>query len=149
MVFFCQLVQVFRSFLCTDFWENFWVGFFWHLNKVDFTGTRLKLSFDYSFFVWTIIRTRTNLSVPCNPLCGTYYGPTFEQQYPEDLRINIVFTGTFLTEYSINFLMISRVIDFLLVVLWLLMFKVWGIIGTSKIEFFNFSGTERANKLVL
>ena len=39
--------------------------------------------------------------------------------------------------------MISRMIDLALVVLYFLMFKVCGIIGISKIEFFNFSGTER------
>ena len=38
--------------------------------------------------------------------------------------------------------MVSRLIDFPLVVIKLLMFKVCGIIGISKTEFFNFSGTE-------
>ena len=42
--------------------------------------------------------------------------------------------------------MAYRLIDFALVVLKLLMFKVCGIIGTSKIEFFNFSGKERFSK---
>ena len=42
--------------------------------------------------------------------------------------------------------MISRLIDFALVVLKLLMFKVCGIIGISKIEFFSFSGTERVEQ---
>ena len=41
--------------------------------------------------------------------------------------------------------MILRLIDFALVVLQLLMFKVYRIIGISKIEFFNFSGTDRVN----
>ena len=41
--------------------------------------------------------------------------------------------------------MISRLIDFALVVLNLLIFRVCGITGTSKIEIFNFSGTERVN----
>ena len=39
--------------------------------------------------------------------------------------------------------MISRMIDLTIVVLYFLMFKVCGIIGISKIEFFNFSGAER------
>ena len=39
--------------------------------------------------------------------------------------------------------MISRMIDLALEVLYFLMFKVCGIIGISKIDFFNFSGTER------
>ena len=39
--------------------------------------------------------------------------------------------------------MVCRLIDFALVVLKLLMFKGRGVIGISKIEFFNFSGTER------
>ena len=43
--------------------------------------------------------------------------------------------------------MLSRLIDFPLVVLKLLMFKVCVIIGISKIEFFNFSGTERVKEI--
>ena len=39
--------------------------------------------------------------------------------------------------------MVCRLIDFALIVLKFLMFNVCVIIGTSKIEFFNFSGTER------
>ena len=42
--------------------------------------------------------------------------------------------------------MTSNLIDFALVVLWLFMFKDCGIIGISKIEFFNSSGTEKINK---
>ena len=45
--------------------------------------------------------------------------------------------------------MISRLIDVAVVVLWLLMFKVSGIIGISKTKFFNFSGTERVNEFKL
>ena len=41
--------------------------------------------------------------------------------------------------------MVCSLIDFALVVLDILMFNVWGIIGISEIEFFNFSGTERVN----
>ena len=57
--------------------------------------------------------------------------------------VNIVFAGTFSKEYSSSFLRLWRLIDFAVVVLKLLMFKVCVIIGISKIEFFNFSGTER------
>ena len=39
--------------------------------------------------------------------------------------------------------MVFRLIDFALVVLKLLMLEVCVIIGYSKIEFFNFSGTEK------
>ena len=41
--------------------------------------------------------------------------------------------------------MVRRLIGFAFVVLKLLVFKVCGIIGISKIEFFNFSDTERVN----
>ena len=41
--------------------------------------------------------------------------------------------------------MVCRLIDLALVVLKLLIFTVCGIIGFSKIEFFNFSGTGRVN----
>ena len=43
--------------------------------------------------------------------------------------------------------MVCRLIDFALVVLKLLMFKVCVIVGISKIEFFNFSGTERVKEV--
>ena len=57
--------------------------------------------------------------------------------------VNTAFARTCFKKYSISFLMISRLIDIALVVIWLLMFKGCRIIGTSKIEFFNFSGNER------
>ena len=45
--------------------------------------------------------------------------------------------------------MVRRLIDFALVVLKLLMFKVCAIIDFSKIEFFDFSGTERVINLFI
>ena len=44
-----------------------------------------------------------------------------------------------------NFLMVCKLIGFELVVFKLLMFKICGIIGISKIEFLNFFGTENVN----
>ena len=41
--------------------------------------------------------------------------------------------------------MVCRLISFIFVVLKLFIFTLCGIIGISKIEFFNFSGTERVN----
>ena len=63
------------------------------------------------------------------------------------VRVNIAFTMTF-KENSISFLKVCRLVDFALVVLKLLMFKVCGIIGISKTEFFNFSGTGRVNSFL-
>ena len=54
--------------------------------------------------------------------------------------------GAFVKEYSISFLVVCRLINFALVILKLFMFKVDGIIGISKIEFFNFSGSERVKE---
>ena len=42
--------------------------------------------------------------------------------------------------------MVCKFIDFALVVFKLLMFKIFGIIGISKVEFFDFSGTERVKQ---
>ena len=58
----------------------------------------------------------------------------------------IAFTSMFVKEFLIRFVMTSRFIDFALVILYLLMFKVCGVIGISMIEFFNFSGTERVKQ---
>ena len=60
------------------------------------------------------------------------------------VRVNIVFPKN---EYSISFLMISKLIDFALVVLYFSMFKVCGIIGISKIEFLNFPELKELNKI--
>ena len=62
------------------------------------------------------------------------------------VRVNIAFAATFFREYSTSFVMVRKLIDFALVVLKLLMFKVCVIIGISKIGIFNFSGTERFKK---
>ena len=62
------------------------------------------------------------------------------------VKVNIAFKRKCFEEYSINFLMISRLIDFALVVLQLFMFKMCGIIGISKIVFFSFSGIERVKQ---
>ena len=42
--------------------------------------------------------------------------------------------------------MVCRLIDFALLILKLLMFKLCAIIGISKIGFFNFSGKERVKQ---
>ena len=42
--------------------------------------------------------------------------------------------------------MVCRLIDFVFVVLKIMLFKVCGIIGISKITFFNFSGIERVKE---
>ena len=52
----------------------------------------------------------------------------------------------FFTKYSIKFLMLCRLIDFALVVVKLLTVKACGIIGISKIKFFNVSGSEKGKK---
>ena len=62
-----------------------------------------------------------------------------------DLFQRVQWPRTFFEEYSIRFLIVCKLINLALVVLKFLMFKVCGIIGISKIEFFNFSGTERVN----
>ena len=62
------------------------------------------------------------------------------------VRVNAAFVGMFFKEYLISFLMVCRLVDITLVVLKLLMFKVGGIIGISKIQFLNFSGTDRVKQ---
>ena len=54
------------------------------------------------------------------------------------VRGNIAFAGTFLKEYLTSFLMVCRFIDFALVALKLLIFKVCVIIDIAKIEIFDF-----------
>ena len=63
------------------------------------------------------------------------------------IRVNIAITRAFFKEHLISFLIVCKLIDLALVVLKLLIFKFCGIIGISKIEFFNFSGNEKINYL--
>ena len=53
----------------------------------------------------------------CDPLRRWWSQPTFEQQYHENCKSKHCLDATFLKEYSISFLVISRLIDFSLVVL--------------------------------
>ena len=71
------------------------------------------------------------------------YRPAFEQQYIQNGKGKHCLYRMFFKEYKLNCLVACRLIVFALVVLKSLMFKVCGIIGLPKIEFFNFSGTER------
>ena len=86
-----------------------------------------------------------NPFAPCTPFGATKYGPTFGQQSPKKERVNNVFEHI-LKEYSTSFLVVCRLIDFARVLLKLFMFKVCVIIGISKIEFFNFCGTEKVKQ---
>ena len=83
------------------------------------------------------------LSLPVTSCAGYNTNLASKSNISEKMRANIAFTTPSFKEYSISFLMISRLIDFALAVLQLLMFNVCGVIGISKIMLFNFSGTER------
>ena len=62
------------------------------------------------------------------------------------VTVNTTFTATFFKKHLIRFLMVCRLIYFALVVFKLFMFNVCGIIGVTKIEFSNISGTERVKQ---
>ena len=66
-----------------------------------------------------------------------------DSNFSKTVRVNIAFPATFFKEYLTSFVIVCRLIDFALVALKLLIFKVYVIIGISKIEIFDFSGTER------
>ena len=51
------------------------------------------------------------------------------------ISVNIAFTRRFYKEYSISFLMVCRLIDFLFVVLKLLMFKIVELLASQKPSF--------------
>ena len=80
---------------------------------------------------------------------GHKTNPPSDSNILKTVRVNIAFAAPFFKEYPTSFLMLCRLIDFALVVLKLLMFKVCVIIGTSKIECFNFSGAVRVKDKIL
>ena len=87
-----------------------------------------------------IFHCKFNPFALCTPCTGHNTDLTSSSNISKTVRVNIVFTIVL-----ISFLMICRLKDPAHVVLQLLIFKVCGIIGISKIEFFNFSDTERVN----
>ena len=74
------------------------------------------------------------LSLPVPRWVGDNTDLNSNRNISKTIRINIVFKMAVFKEYSIIFLMVFRLIDFALVVLKLLMFKVCRLTGTSKIE---------------
>ena len=86
------------------------------------------------------------LSLPVPRWAGDNTGLPSDSNISKTVRVNIAFAATIFKEYSTSFPMVCRLIDFALVILKLLMFKVCVIIGISKIKIFNFSGTERVKK---
>ena len=95
-------------------------------------------------FFWFFTETLT-LSLPVPLSAGDNTDLPSDSNISKTVRVKIAFTRRLFKEYSTSFLMVCRLIDFALVVLRLLMFKVCGSIGISKIEFFNYSGNERVN----
>ena len=88
-----------------------------------------------------------NLSLPVPRQVGDTTDPHSNSNISKTVIINFTFTQIFFEEYSINFLIKSRLIDFALVVVQLLMFKIYRNIGISKIEFFSFLGLKGLNKV--
>ena len=86
------------------------------------------------------------LSLPAPRWTGGNTDLRSESNISKTVRVNIAFDATFLKEYLTSFLMVCSLIDFALVAFKLLMFKVCVIIGLSKIEIFNFYGTEMVKK---
>ena len=109
-----------------------------------------KASSDISTFFHLMIFMLHILTLSLPVLCwaGDNTDLPLDSNISKTVTVNIACTRTFFKEYSLNFLMVCRLIDFVLPVPKLLMFKVCGIIGISKIEYFNFSGTERVKKLI-
>ena len=95
----------------------------------------------FSVFYWSL-----NPFVPFTPLGGLQYQPIFGQQYPKNGKNKDCLCQTSFKEYSTNLLMVWSLIGFTFVVLKLFMFKVCVAISISKIEFLNFSGTERVKQ---
>ena len=73
----------------------------------------------------------------------SYYQSAFEEQYQQSDDSKHCLGIVFLKGCLMSFLMISRLIDFALMILQLFMLKVCAIIEVTNIDFFNYSRTER------
>ena len=88
-------------------------------------------------------------TLPFHSLCQAGRGaiPTHIQRaISPKPQINIAFGKMFFKEYSGSVRVVYRLINFAIVVLNLLIFKGYVVIGISKIQFFNFSSTEEVKQ---
>ena len=135
-------LEIYYTVLTLSFYEDLW-----SFTKISCQKKRLWFALIHFFitgaFLFKIFKKIFNRLAPCAPLGGSQYRPNFGLQYLGNGKRKHYLLQTFFKEYSTSFLMVCRLIDFALVVLKLLMFKVCVTIGISKIEFFNFSGIER------
>ena len=107
----------------------------------DFPSNINKFSIFFCFFTKNL-----TLLQPLHRWVGHNTNLLLDSNLAITLRKNIAFAKKIFKEYSISFPMVCRLIDLALIVLTLLVFKVCVSIGISKIEFFNFFGTERFKK---
>ena len=123
----------------------FFLSFQWFLPRYYFWWTQSSL-FSILLFVFFCFYLYYNqyailtLSLLVTSWAGHNTNLTSNCKISKTARENIAFKKEkhFLEEYSISFLMISRLIGFAVVVLQLFVFKVCGIIGISKIVFSKF-----------
>ena len=102
-------------------------------NKCETCFNILNTDTFQSFVTKKFTKLPLSLPVPCWAIDSTKLRSN--SNIWKTLRVNIVFTRTFSKEYLISFLMVCRLIDFALVVLKLLMFKVCGILTSQKSSF--------------
>ena len=84
---------------------------------------------------WILSWCFINPFAPCTALSGWYTDPPTDVNISKLVGVNIAFVGTIFKECSISFLMVCWRIDFALVVLEVLMFKVCGILASQKSSF--------------
>ena len=77
---------------------------------------------------------------------GNNTEPPSDSNISKTVRLNIAFPTTSFKEYSTSFVIVCSLTEFALVALKLLIYEVRETIGISKIELFNFSGTERVKQ---
>ena len=118
------------------------------LNKVKKIKNRSKVpklvrksffkQFQWSAIIFWLFTGNLTLSLAGTRCAGPNTDLPSNSNISKTVTVNAVFTRNFSKEYLISFLVICRLIDFASLVLQLLMFKACGIIGISKIEFFQF-----------
>ena len=94
---------------------------------------------------WFFIETLT-LLLHVRRCAGNNTEPPSDSNISKTVRLNIAFPATSFKEYSTSFVIVCRLTEFALAALKLLIYEVRVTIGISKIELFNFSGTERVKQ---
>ena len=106
-----------------------------HSKSFKLVSQSLFKYFQQNPYIFLVLTETLTLSLPVPRWAGDNTVLHTTSNISKTISVNIAFTRRFYKEYSISFLMVCRLIDFLFVVLKLLMFKIVELLASQKPSF--------------